>query len=47
MFGEIVKDALKVLDERDVQYIVEHFDISSNPLILQRFNIIMRDNRRN
>ena len=46
MFGEIVKDALKVLDERDVQYIVEHFDISSNPLILQRFNIIMRDNRR-
>ena len=46
MFGEIVKDALKALDERDVQYIVEHFDISSNPLILQRFNIIMRDNRR-
>ena len=47
MFGEIVKDALKVLDERDVQYIVEHFDISSNPLILQIFNIILRDNRRN
>ena len=46
MFGEILKEALKVLDERDVQYIVEHFDISSNPLILQRFNIIMRDNRR-
>ncbi|WP_299547896.1 hypothetical protein [uncultured Helicobacter sp.] len=45
MFGEIIKEALKVLDERDVQYIVEHFDISSNPLILQRFNIIMRDNR--
>ncbi|TLD84101.1 hypothetical protein LS70_004000 [Helicobacter sp. MIT 11-5569] len=45
MFGEIIKEALKVLDERDVQYIVEHFDISSSPLILQRFNIIMRDNR--
>ena len=45
MFGEIIKEALKVLDERDVQYVVEHFDITSNPLILQRFNIIMRDNR--
>ncbi|MCI5969211.1 hypothetical protein [Helicobacter sp.] len=45
MFGETIKEALKVLDERDVQYIVEHFDLSSNPLILQRFNIIMRDNR--
>nr|WP_236033244.1 hypothetical protein [Helicobacter turcicus] len=45
MFGEIIKEALKVLDERDVQYIVEHFDISNSPLILQRYNIIMRDNR--
>lgn len=44
-FGEIIKEALKVLEERDVQYVVEHFDIASNPLILQRFNIIMRDNR--
>ncbi len=44
-FGEMVKEALSVLGERDVQYIVERFDISSNPLMLQRFNVIMRDNR--
>ncbi|MDD6056399.1 MAG: hypothetical protein PUB96_07650 [Helicobacteraceae bacterium] len=45
-FGEALKDALKVLEERDVQYIVEHFDITSNPLMLQKYNVIMRENRR-
>lgn len=44
-FGLLVREALKVLDERDVLQILERFDIASNPLILQRFNIIMRDNR--
>lgn len=46
VFGEALKDALKVLEERDVQYIIEHFDIASNPLMLQKYNIIMRENRR-
>lgn len=45
-FAMILKEALSVLDERDVARIVGNFDISSNPILLQRFNVIMRDNRR-
>lgn len=45
-FAMVLKEALSVLDERDVARIVGNFDISSNPILLQRFNVIMRDNRR-
>lgn len=46
-FTMMLKEALGVLDERDVARIIGNFDISSNPILLQRFNVIMRDNRRN
>lgn len=45
-FAMMLKEALGVLDERDVARIIGNFDISSNPILLQRFNAIMRDNRR-
>ncbi|MDE5925198.1 MAG: hypothetical protein K2N75_05290 [Helicobacter sp.] len=45
-FAMMLKEALGVLDERDVTRIIGNFDISSNPILLQRFNAIMRDNRR-
>ncbi|TLD86965.1 hypothetical protein [Helicobacter sp. MIT 05-5294] len=45
-FSMTLKEALSVLDERDVARIISNFDISSNPILLQRFNVIMRDNRR-
>ncbi len=45
-FAMMLKEALSVLDERDVARIIGNFDISSNPILLQRFNAIMRDNRR-
>lgn len=45
-FSAVIKEALDALDERDVKKIVSNFDLASNPIFLQRFNVIVRDYRR-
>ena len=45
-FSRIIKEALDVLDERDVRKIVTNFDLASNPIFLQRFNVIVREHRK-
>ncbi|EES89559.1 hypothetical protein [Helicobacter canadensis] len=44
-FSSVVKEALDKLDERDVRRIVFSFDISSNPILVQQFNILTREFR--
>lgn len=45
-FSRVIKEALDVLDERDVRKIVSNFDLASNPIFLQRFNVIVREHRK-
>ncbi|MCH5322137.1 MAG: hypothetical protein J1E31_00955 [Helicobacter sp.] len=44
-FARIIQDALDVLEERDVRKVLADFEISSNPIFLQRFNAIIKDHR--
>ena len=45
-FSSAVKEALDKLDERDVRRIVLSFDISSNPILIQQFNVLIKESRR-
>lgn len=45
-FGVIVREAMDYLDERDVRRIVTNYDINTNPVMLQQFNLVLREHRR-
>lgn len=44
-FSNLIREALEVLDERDVRRIVSNLDISSNPVLSQYFNTILKEAR--
>ena len=44
-FSNLIREALEVLDERDVRRIVSNLDISSNPVVSQYFNTILKEAR--
>ncbi|CAM2936393.1 hypothetical protein [Helicobacter burdigaliensis] len=44
-FGLIIKEALEVLDERDVRKIINNFDLGSNPMMIQQLNNALRGNK--
>lgn len=44
-FGLIIKEALEVLDERDVRKIINNFDLGNNPMMIQQLNNALRGNK--
>lgn len=44
-FSILLKEALDLLDERDVKKIIDNFDLSNNPILQQRYNILLRNHK--
>ena len=44
-FSNLIREALEVLDERDVRRIESNLDISSNPVLSKYFNTILKEAR--
>ncbi|WP_104721982.1 hypothetical protein [Helicobacter mesocricetorum] len=44
-FSMLLKESLDSLDERDVKKIIDNFDLSNNPILQQRYNILMRNHK--